>query len=217
MTASASKLIEKKNALSGKFPQHNVFYKHCLKYCICDFEKCLFSPTIGKWYIFVLYHSSANFLSSSISPKAFFCWAQKKLNAHVSFFFSTMHTLLKSLLGKFDPKLGIWHQAFPAIKLWVNGSSLNCTHWELFSPDRTTVCLHTAVSSQRLSKSVAGHSVHLSTNYLFTCQSFLFSVLFNKHSSNELNGRLTNQYWSQRCSTQVVKGQMLPKHRREFF
>lgn len=124
MTASASKLIEKKNALSGKFPQHNVFYKHCLKYCICDFEKCLFSPTIGKWYIFVLYHSSANFLSSSISPKAFFCWAQKKLNAHVSFFFSTMHTLLKSLLGKFDPKLGIWHQAFPAIKLWVNGSSL---------------------------------------------------------------------------------------------
>lgn len=149
--------------------------------------------------------------------KSFFCWAQKKLNAHVSFFFSTMHTLLKSLLGKFDPKLGIWHQAFPAIKLWVNGSSLNCTHWELFSPDRTTVCLHTAVSSQRLSKSVAGHSVHLSTNYLFTCQSFLFSVLFNKHSSNELNGRLTNQYWSQQCSTQVVKGQMLPKHRREFF
>lgn len=56
--------------------------------------------------------------------KSFFCWAQKKLNAHVSFFFSTMHTLLKSLLGKFDPKLGIWHQAFPAIKLWVNGSSL---------------------------------------------------------------------------------------------
>lgn len=180
-------------------------------------KSAFFPPRLGN-DIFLYFIIQVPIFCLPLSRQKLFLLSTKKTKCpYFFFFFSTLHTLLKSLLGKFDPKLGIWHQAFPAIKLWVNGSSLNCTHWELFSPDRTTVCLHTAVSSQRLSKSVAGHSVHLSTNYLFTCQSFLFSVLFNKHSSNELNGRLTNQYWSQQCSTQVVKGQMLPKHRREFF
>merc|ERR1712035_152010 len=94
------------------------------------------------------------------------------------------------------------------------GDQLRTSDWTTVCKQK--LCLHTAVSSQRLFRSVAGHSVYLSTNFLFTCQSFYFSsVLFNKHSSNELNGRLTNQYWSQRCSTQVVKGQNATKIQNE--
>lgn len=78
-----------------------------------------------------------------------------------------------------------------------------------------TRCCHLWPSSQCLSKSVPGHSLYLLTSFL-PVKSFIF-LLFNKHSSNELNGRSSNQYCSQRCSTQVVKGQMLPKYRmREF-
>ena len=153
-------------------------------------------------------------LSLFILPKAsFFCWAQKKLNAHAFFFFFLCVHNWKSL----TKDLGIW-SCFPTIKLRFNVSNL-------INPrtcDWTTVCSHTAAAfSGRVLvaffKSVAGHSVYLPTNYLLHlsifCIFFFSSVLFNKHSSNELNGRLTNQYWSQRCSTQVVKGQMLPKYR----
>lgn len=115
---------------------------------------------------------------------------------------------------------------FPAIKLCFNGLCFESDQLRTF--DWTTVCSERPAacccrlrpSSQRFSKSVAGHSVYLSTNFSFSpVKLFLFilfylSVLFNKHSSNELNGRLTNQYWSQRCSTQVVKGQLLPKYRK---
>lgn len=87
-------------------------------------KSAFFPPRLGN-DIFLYFIIQVPIFCLPLSrQKLFFCWAQKKLNAHVSFFFSTMHTLLKSLLGKFDTKLGIWHQAFPAIKLWVNGSSL---------------------------------------------------------------------------------------------
>lgn len=117
---------------------------------------------------------------------------------------------------------------FPTIKLCFNGFCFESDQLRTF--DWTTVCSeHPAAyccrlrpSSQRFSKSVAGHSVYLSTNFSFSpVKTFFFfilsSVLFNKHSSNELNGRLTYQYWSQRCSTQVVKGQLLPKYRENDF
>lgn len=83
-------------------------------------------------------------------------------------------------------------------------------HWEprvLIGPVAVCTLLPPLAEFSVLPESVAGHSVYfdLLTN-LFTCQSFIFfsSVLFNKHSSNQLNSSSTNQYWSQPCGTQVI-------------
>lgn len=66
------------------FPEHNMYYKHCLNFCICELE-CLLSPEIGKFDIFVLYLA-----------KSVFLFGHKKQNVHAFF----VHTLFKIETGK---------------------------------------------------------------------------------------------------------------------
>lgn len=150
-------------------------FEHCLKYCICEFlfKKSAFFPAIGKFYIFVLRHSSANFLSPFTSSKAFLLSTKKnnqtKCPRFFFFFFFCTYSFktwdihfppLNSLTGLMRPVLnGIW-QLLIGPQYAEN---------EMFA-----YCCHLRPSSQCLSKSVTGHSVHLSTNYLLTCQSFIF-------------------------------------------
>lgn len=157
------------------------------------------------------------------SRQKLFCWAQKNLNAHFFFLSSTMHTLFKIKSGKVWPKnWGFWCQTFPSIKRWLNGSTFEFYKLRTFfliGPQyAVNACLHTGATFGRVLSVFPNPSQGIQCIDLLTTFSpvnLLFSLLFNKHSSNELNGRLY-QYWSQRCSTQVVKGQMLPKYRNSF-
>lgn len=158
------------------------YCKHCLKYWV----KSAFFPAIGKLFIFVLYHLSATLLSSFISPKRFF---------------PAQWTLFKIYTGESLTKhLEFGLRCFPPLNFGFNGS------WFEFDQLRSCFlvgrqsavngCWHTAAVSgwvlRAFPRCVAGHFVHLSTNYLLSCPPFIF-LLFYKHSSNELNGRLTNQ------------------------
>lgn len=178
-------------------------------------KKCLFSQ-IGKLYIFILLSFKCQFsVSLYLANSFFFLLSTKKTKCpSFSFFFVSQHNVHILLNWEsLTKKVGILvTRCFPPLNFGLMGPVFDLIHWELLfliGPQyAASGRLHTAAFSSRVlsafSKSVTGHSVYWSTNYLFTCQSFFF-LLFNKHSSNELNGRLTNQYWSQRCSTQVVK------------
>lgn len=141
-----------------------------------------FSPTeIGKLYIFVLHHSSANILSPLFSAKGFFVEHKKTKMPTLS----PLSTIYVHKMGKNDQNGEFGHSCFPPLNFGLMGpvrfEPLRICIFLIGPRYALNICLHTAAisawpSSQCLPKSVAGRSVYLSTNYLFTCQSFFFSL-----------------------------------------
>lgn len=145
-------------------------------------------PKIGKFYIFLLVLSfKCHFFRLSLIRQKFSSsLSTKKLNAHSSF-------------GSFKKKN---NNKITGIKFCLKTGTSASHHASCFGMighDWTTACRKQNAHRRRLRPSSQclffpphlspGHLVHLSTNYLLNLSN-LVSLLFNKHSSNELNGRL---------------------------
>lgn len=155
-----------------------------------------FSPTeIGKLYIFVLHHSSANILSPLFSAKGFFVEHKKTKMPTLS----PLSTIYVHKMGKNDQNGEFGHSCFPPLNFGLMGpvrfEPLRICIFLIGPRYALNICLHTAAISAGLVLSVFPNlSQDVQCIYLLTTFSpvslfFSPSVLFNKHSSSELNGR----------------------------
>lgn len=118
-----------------------MYYKHCLKYYICEWlkkkKRSAFFPRDWEIIYFSTLSFKCQFSASLYLAKSFFVEHKKKTKCPRLFFFFFFFLVYKiKKQGKFDQNLGIWSQTFPTIKLWFNGFEFH----ELRTSDWTTVC-----------------------------------------------------------------------------
>lgn len=135
-----------------------MYYKHCLKYCSCEFEKK--SAFFSDWEIIYFYTViiQVPIFCLPLSRQQLFLLSTKKLNAQASpfffFFFGfPAQCTYSTKLGKFDQKMGnLVTRCFPPLNFGLMGPVFDLIHWELFFliGPQYAGCLHTAAFSGRV-------------------------------------------------------------------
>lgn len=140
-------------------------------------KSAFFCQRLGNYIFLYFYHSSANFLSPFISPRAFF------VHTKIAFIFhSTVYVYLLSKLGKVWPTAkSFGHRGlFPPLNYGLMVPVGDLMPWEQLSvpgPQYVCILLRLPLSVPVLNLSQGIQRIYLLTTF-FTCQSLYYFFSF---------------------------------------